>query len=51
MPVYLLVRHRQNLNAPKVQLQLGYIYRIYRYLDMATNTSSHELQGIIWVCM
>ena len=31
VPVFLLVRRRRNLNAPKVQLQLGYIYRIYRY--------------------
>ena len=30
MPVFLLFMHRHNLNAPKVQLQLGYIYRIYR---------------------
>lgn len=34
MPVYMLIRHRRNLNAPKVQLQLGYIYRIYRYSQL-----------------
>ena len=35
MPVYMLIRHRRNLNAPKVQLQLGYIYRIYRYSQLS----------------
>lgn len=30
LPAALLFVHRGNLNAPKVQLQLGYIYRMYR---------------------
>ena len=30
MPTFLLFRHRHNLSAPQVQLQLGYIYRDYR---------------------
>ncbi len=30
MPTFLLFRHRFNLSAPQVQLQLGYIYRDYK---------------------
>jgi len=30
LPAALLFLHRGNLNAPRIQLQLGYIYRVYR---------------------
>lgn len=30
LPVFLLLKHCRHLSAARVQLQLGYIYRIYR---------------------
>ena len=45
LPAALLFMHRGNLSAPKVQLQLGYIYRMYRQalLTVSQANNMHAL--------